>query len=93
MGVAHFSFNLRPRDQRCHRIYNKNIYRSAANQHFRDFKCLLAGIRLGNKQFIGVHAKLFGIMNIEGVFRIHKSGDTTSFLRFCSNMQRKGRLP
>ncbi|MNP05241.1 hypothetical protein D3C76_971880 [compost metagenome] len=58
MGITHFPFNFRFRNQCCYGVNYDNIHRSTAYKSFCDLKCLFPCIRLGEQQFVNVDAKL-----------------------------------
>ena len=80
MGIAHFPFDFRFRDQGGNGVDDDDIDSTAADQFFCDFKGLFAVIRLGNEQFVGVDAKVAGIDRIQGVFGIDEGCNAAVFL-------------
>ena len=90
MGISHFSFDLSARYQRGHRVNHNNINGAASDQHVRDFKCLLARIRLGHKQIIAINTEFFRICGVKGMLGVYKRCDTILFLRFSYRMQGQG---
>lgn len=51
-----------------------------AHEHIHDFQCLLAGIRLGDQQRIGVDAQLLGVFRIQRVLGIDECRDAAGLL-------------
>jgi hypothetical protein len=54
VGVSHFAFNLRPGRQGGHTVDDHDVDGAASHQHVGDFQSLLAGIGLGDQQFVTV---------------------------------------
>ena len=89
LHVAHLAFKFGARHESGHRVDHQHVDRAGAHQRVGDFQRLLAGIRLGDQQFIDIHAKLAGINRIERVFGVDESADAALFLRFRDGVQRK----
>ena len=89
-AVAHFTIDFGLGYQCGNGVDDHHIQGTGANQGFRNFQCLLAGIRLGDVQLIDVHAQLLGIGRIQGVLCIHEGRNTACTLGFCYNVQGNG---
>src|SRR5215469_10994994 len=70
VAVPHLALDLGLRHQGGDRVDDDDVDGAGADQHVRDFQCLLAGVRLGYQQRVDVDAKLLGILGIERVFRV-----------------------
>ena len=92
MGIPHFALEFGPRHQRRHRVDDQNVDRARAHQRIRNFKRLLTSVRLGNQQFVNVHAKLARIDRVKRVFGIDKRTIAAVLLRLSHRMQRQRRL-
>ncbi len=58
MAVAHIALDLRARNQRGDRVDDDDVDGVAADQRLGNLECLLAGVRLGHKQFVDVDADI-----------------------------------
>ena len=56
MSVPHFAFDFGFRSQRRDRVDDNDIDGARADQHVRDFECLLARIRLRDQEFVDFYA-------------------------------------
>ena len=92
MGIAHFPFDFRFRDQGGYGVDDDDVDGAAADEFFRDLQGLFAIIGLGNEQFIRVDAEVAGIDRIQGVFGIDESGNAAALLGRGDGMQGQGRL-
>ena len=92
VGIAHFPFDFRFRDQGGYGADDNDVDGAAADEFFRDFQGLFAIIGLGNEQFIRVDAEVAGIDRIQGVFGIDESGNAAALLSRGDGMQGQGRL-
>ena len=87
MRIAHFTFQLSPRDKSGHRINHQNINRARTHQCIGDLERLLARIGLGNQEIININAQLFGIGRIQRMLGINNRTGAPGLLRFSNNMQ------
>ena len=55
-------------------------------------KRLLAGVRLGDEEGVGVDAELGGVLRVEGVLGVDEGSDAALALRVGHGMQRDGGL-
>ena len=92
MGVTHLALDFSLRGQRCNRVDHDHVDSTRTHQHVRDLKRLLARIRLGDQQIVGVHAELAGVVRVEGVLGIDERRDAACALRLRNRMQGNGRL-
>ena len=87
LGFAHVAFQLGLGNQGRHRVDDHHIHRAGAHQHVRDVQGLFAVIRLGDEQFVGVHAQAPGIGHIQGVLGVHKGAGAPQLLTFSDDVQ------
>ena len=92
MGIPHLPFDFGTRHQRGNRVDHQDIDGTASDEHIRNLKRLLAGIRLGDEQLVAVDPELTGIPCIECMLCIDKSGNPSLSLGLGHRMQRKGRF-
>src|SRR5215470_9348971 len=92
MRVAHLALELGAGNEGCHRIDHQHVYRSGADKRVGNLERLLAGIGLGNQQFVDVDAELASVGRIEGMLGIDESAGPTSPLSFGDDMQSQGRF-
>jgi hypothetical protein len=69
-----------------------DVDRAGADQHVHDLERLLAGVRLGHEQRVGVDAELLGVVGVEGVLGVDERRDAALPLRVRDGVQRDGRL-
>ena len=88
VALAHLSLDLRLGDQRRHRVHDNDVDGSGTYHRIRDLKSLLAVVRLGNIQFVDIHAEILRVDRIQRVLRVNESSDSASLLRLRDHMQR-----
>ena len=88
VAVAHLALDLGPRHQRGHRVDDDDVERAGADQHVGDLQGLLAGVRLGDQQRVGVDAELAGVVGVERVLGVDERGDAAGPLRAGHRVQR-----
>ena len=87
-AVAHLAVNLRLGHQRRHGVHHHHVQGPGAYQRLGNFQGLLAGVRLGDVQFVNVDSQLLGVGGVQGVFRVHKGADAALFLGLGHDVQR-----
>src|SRR5260221_819953 len=92
LRLAHLALDLGFRRERGDRIDDDHVDRPRAHQHVGDLQCLLAGVGLGNQQFLDLDAQLRGVLRIERVFRIDEGRGAAHLLRVGDHREREGRL-
>ena len=92
MAVAHLALDLRPRHQRGHRVDDDDVDSAGADEHVGDLQRLLAGVRLGDEQRVGVHAELLRVVRVERVLGVDEGRDPAGLLRVRDRVQGQGRL-
>ena len=81
MSIAHKPLYLRLWHHCGNGVHNDYIYCAGTNKCLGNFKSLLAGVRLGNKEAVYINAEGFCINRVEGVLNIYKSSLAARFLR------------
>jgi hypothetical protein len=71
LAVAHFTFDFLLGHQRRHRVDDHQVHRTGPHQDLHDLERLLSGVRLGHQQVVDIHTQLLGVLDIEGVLRVH----------------------
>ena len=74
VGVAHLPLDLRLGDQGRHGVDDNDVQAAGADEHVRDLQGLLAGVRLGDQEVVGVHAQGLGVDGVEGVLGVDEGG-------------------
>ncbi len=92
MRIAHFALDLGAGNECCNRIDNENIYGTTAHQDLGNFQGLFSGVRLGDQQVICVDPQFLGVVNVESMLGVDKSGYSACLLSLCSDMQGQGRF-
>ncbi len=92
VAVPHLALDLRLRNERGDRVDDHDVDGSGADKHVRDLQRLLAGVRLGNQQPVGVDAEFLGVIRVKRVLGVDKRGDSTRLLCVRHGMQRHGRV-
>ena len=92
MAVPHFAVNLRFRHQGCYRIDNDNVKGARADKHIGYFQRLLAIIRLGDDQGIGINAQLTRIIRVKRMLSIYECCNTAILLGIGDCMQGNSRF-
>ncbi len=87
MGIPHLALNLRLGRQGRHRVHDHHIHGTGAHQHVADLKCLFSSVRLRDQKLVDVHAQLFGIHRVKGMFRVHKGTGLASTLGFRDHLE------
>ena len=77
--IAHFAFDFGARHQRGDGIDHDHVDRARAHQRVGDLERLLAGIGLGDEQFVEIDPELAGIDRIERVLGIDEGADAAVF--------------
>jgi hypothetical protein len=77
MLVAHVTLELGLGDQRCHRVDDHQVHRLGAHQHVRDLERLLAVVRLGKKQLLGLDPELLGVGDVERMLGVDEGAHAT----------------
>ena len=92
MAVAHLAFDFGLGYQGRHRVDDDDVDGAGADQHVGDLQRLLAGIRLGDQQRVGVDAELLGVFGVKRVLGVNERRDASGFLSVRDGMQRQGRF-
>ncbi len=87
LAFPHDAFKFRLGNKRSHRVDDHQIHRVGTHQHVGDVQRLLAVVRLGNEQFIDLHAQAGGIVGVQRMFCVHKSCRPPHLLTFGDDMQ------
>ncbi len=66
VAVAHLAFDFRAGHQGGHGVDDDDVEGAGADQHVHDFQGLLAGVRLGDQERVGVDAELGGVLRDRG---------------------------
>ena len=90
--VAHLALDLRLRYECGHRVDDDDVDGARPDQHVGDFQRLLAGVRLGDEQRVGVDAQLLGVIGVERVLGVDERGDAAALLRVRDRVQRHCRV-
>src|SRR5665647_3402245 len=85
MGDSHVGLQARLMSQALRKI-------AGADQHVHDLQGLLAGIRLGDQQRIGVNAEVLGVLGVQRMLGVDERGDPAGLLRIRHRVQRESRL-
>ena len=80
MRIAHFAFDFRLGHKRGHGIDDDDVQRAGADEHVGDLEGLLAGVRLGNDEGVGVDAEFLCVLGVQGVLRVDECCDAAVFL-------------
>ena len=81
MAVTHVAFDFRARNEGGDGVDDDDVEGAGADEHVHDFQGLLAGVRLGDQERVGVDAELGGVFGIEGVLGVDEGGDAAVALR------------
>ena len=92
MRIAHIALDLGSRHERGDGVNDDDVYRAAADEHFRYFERLLAVIGLRNEQIIGVDAQRLRVNGIERVLRVDERRFAARLLRGGYDVQRQRRF-
>ena len=92
VAVAHLAFDFGAGHQRGHGVDDDDVQRAGADQHVHDFERLLAGVRLGDEERVGVDAELGGVFRVERVLGVDEGGDAALALGVGHGVQRDGGL-
>src|SRR5271169_931992 len=92
MTVAHLTLELGAGDEGSHRIDDQNIDCARADQRVCDLEGLLAGIGLGNQQFVDIDPELASVARVEGMLRVDERARPTAALALGNHVQREGGL-
>ena len=93
VAVPHLALDLSPRHERGYRVDDHDIDCPGAYEHVGDLQRLLASVRLGDQQRVGVNAELLGVLGVERVLCVDEGGDPAGLLRISYGMQRYGGFP
>jgi len=75
VAVPHLAFDLRLGHERGDRVDDDDVDGAGPDQHVRDLQRLLAGVRLGHKQRVGVAAELLGVVRVQRVLGVDEGRD------------------
>ena len=92
MAVAHLALDFGLGHEGGHRVDDHDVDRAGADQHVHDLQRLLAGVRLGDEQRLGVDAELLRVLGVERVLRVDERGDAARLLRVGDGVQGHGGL-
>ena len=92
VAVAHLALDLGLGHQRGDRVDDDDVDGAGADQHVRDLQRLLAGVRLGDEQGVGVHAELLRVVRVQRVLGVDERRDAARLLRVGHGVQRHGGL-
>jgi len=93
VAVSHLALDFRLWHQRGDGVDDHNVDGAGADEHIGDLQRLLASVRLGHQQRVGVDAEVLGVVRVECVLCVDERGDATCFLRVRYSVQRQTRLP
>ncbi len=79
-AVAHFALDFGAGNESRHGVDDDDVDGAGAHERFRDFKRLLAGVRLRNEKGIHVNAERGGIDRVEGMLHVDERGVAAVFL-------------
>ena len=91
-AVAHLGLDFSTGYKSRNGVHNNYVNRAGANKGLGDFQCLLAGIRLGDKEAVDIHAEGAGIGGIKCVLRVHEGDLAALLLCGSQNMKSEGGL-
>ena len=89
LGFAHVALQFGLGNQGRHRVDDHQIHRAGTHQHVRDVQSLLAIVRLGDKQVVGIHAQALGIGHVQSVLGVHKGAGAALLLALGDDVQGK----
>jgi len=92
VGVAHLALDLSLRRQCGDRVDRDDGQRAGAHEELTDLERLLAGVGLGDKQLVHVHADLLGVARVHRVLRVDEGADPAAALRLGDHVVDEGRL-
>jgi len=92
LGLAHLALKFGLGNKRGDGVDDHEVHRVGAHQQVGDFKGLLAEVRLGNKQFLGLNAQAAGIGHVERVFGVDEGRRAAALLALGHQVQGQGRL-
>src|SRR5690606_13374273 len=92
VAVTHLPLDLGLRHERRDRVDDDDVDRARADQHVHDLERLLAGVRLGDQQRVGVDTQLLGVLRVERVLGVDERGDAPGPLGVGDGVQRDRRL-
>ena len=93
MGIAHLAFNLSLGYQCRYTINYDDINRPAPDQGFGDFKGLLPGIGLRNKQVINIDPAVGCVVGVQSMLGVNIGNRASQFLRFGNYVLGQGGFP
>src|SRR6478735_103016 len=88
VAVAHVAFDFRAGNEGGHGVDDDDVKGAGPDKHVHDFQRLLAGVRLGDQERVGVDAQLGGIFRIEGVLGVDEGGNAALALGIGNRVQR-----
>ena len=91
-GRSHVALNLRLWNECRDGVYHDDVDGTAVYKRIHDLKCLLARIRLGNEEILGVDPQFASILRIERVLCIDKCGKSSCLLCLCNHVEGDGCL-
>ena len=87
MGVTHLAFNFSLGHERRDGVDDDDVDAARTDQHVRDFEGLLARVRLGDQEGVGVDTQGTRINRVKGVLRVDKGSVTASLLGVSDGME------
>ena len=93
MRVAHLALDLRPGNQRGHRVHHDQVHRPAADQLLGDLQRLLAGVGLADQSRSSIaDAELARVGHVERVLGVDEGRDPALCLHLGDGVQGEGGL-
>ncbi len=90
--VAHLALDLGARHEGRHGVDDDQVEGAGADEHVHDLQRLLAGVRLGQDEVVGVDAEGLGVLGVERVLGVHEGDGAAGLLRVGHGVQGQGRL-
>ena len=89
LHVAKVSVQLALGHKGCHRVDDDQLHGSRADKHVRYLQGLLAVVRLGHKELVGIDAQGLGIGHVKGMLGINEGAGAAALLALGNKVQGK----
>src|SRR5262249_10761399 len=93
MAVAHLAFDLGSRHQGGDRVDDHDVDGPGPDEHVGDLQGLLASVRLGDQEGVGVDAELLGVLGVKSMLGVDELGDPALLLAVGYDVWAQPRFP
>ena len=92
VGIPHVALDFRARHQGSYAVQHDHLHGAAAHQVLGNLKGLFRVVGLGHQKGIHVHAAVFGVNWVHGVFNVDVGGNTALLLTLSHDVDSQSRL-